>query len=161
MTTPRMNGKRHVENPFVTYNLRIAGSCETLQHAILAVASCHRAYLEPSFSVVAHSHYVGTLRSIKHGITSWNSCSFVDRVTILASALTLCWYEVIDANIEGSLCHHLCACSYMICDLQQDHRSSEPRLLGFFAEQYSYLAIAADVGIGLSSETANRRPQLP
>lgn len=161
MTAPRLIARRQIENPFITYNLRIAPSCETLQHAILAVASCHRAYLEPSFSVVARSHYAVTLRSMKHAITSWRTCSFPDRLTILASAFALCWYEIIDANLEGSLYHHLRACSAMLRDVERDSRGTELQLLGFFAEQYSYLAIAANVCFGLSTMATKRRPQLP
>ncbi|KAM7214304.1 Fungal specific transcription factor domain containing protein [Rhypophila decipiens] len=161
MTAPRLIARRQIENPFITYNLRIAASCETLQHALIAVASCHRAYLEPGFSVVARSHYAVTIRSMKHAITSWSSCSFTDRLPILAAAFALCWYEIIDANLEGSLYHHLGACSAMLRDVEQDSRNTEPQLLGFFAEQYSYLAIAANVCFGLSTVATKRRPRLP
>lgn len=89
-----MVGKGDIENPFITYNLRISTHSIALQHAILAISSCHRAYSEPAFSLPSRGHYAVALRSVKLGITKWNSCSIQDRITLLASCLTLCWYEV-------------------------------------------------------------------
>lgn len=93
LTAPRMVGKGDIENPFITYNIRVSMHSTTLQHAILAVSSCHRAYLEPAFALSSRDHYAVALRSLKMGITKWNTCSVQDRIALLASCLTLCWYE--------------------------------------------------------------------
>jgi hypothetical protein len=94
LTAPRMVGKGDIENPFITYNIRVSMHSTALQHAILAVSSCHRAYSEPAFSLSSRDHYAVALRSLKVGITKWNTCSVQDRIALLASCLTLCWYEV-------------------------------------------------------------------
>ncbi|KAH7239578.1 fungal-specific transcription factor domain-containing protein [Fusarium solani] len=151
LTAPRMVGKGDIENPFITYNIRVSMHSTALQHAILAVSSCHRAYSEPAFSLSSRDHYAVALRSLKVGITKWNTCSVQDRIALLASCLTLCWYEVIDADIRGSLYYHLRASGSMISDLRKDERCRDENLLGFFSEQYSYLAIVANIGIGQAS----------
>ncbi|RSL47758.1 hypothetical protein CEP54_013241 [Fusarium duplospermum] len=134
LTAPRMVGKGDIENPFITYNIRVSMRSTALQHAILAVSSCHRAYSEPAFSLSSRDHY-----------------AHQDRIALLASCLTLCWYEVIDADIRGSLYYHLRASGSMISDLRKDQRCRDGNLLGFFSEQYCYLAIVANIGIGQAS----------
>ncbi|KAI8651095.1 Zn(2)-C6 fungal-type domain-containing protein [Fusarium keratoplasticum] len=151
LTAPRMVGKGDIENPFITYNIRVSMHSTALQHAILAVSSCHRAYSEPAFSLSSRDHYAVALRSLKVGITKWNTCSVQDRIALLASCLTLCWYEVIDADIRGSLYYHLRASGSMISDLRKDERCRDENFLGFFSEQFSYLAIVANIGIGQAS----------
>ncbi|KAJ3546920.1 hypothetical protein NM208_g1773 [Fusarium decemcellulare] len=151
LTAPRMVGKGDIENPFITYNILVSMESTALQHAILAVSSCHRAYSEPSFSLSSRDHYAVALRSLKVGITKWKTCSIQDRIALLASCLTLCWYEVIDADIRGPLYYHLRASGSMISDLRRDERCRDENLLGFFSEQYCYLAIVANIGIGQAS----------
>lgn len=94
ITAPRMVGGTQVENPFITYNIRISTHCTSLQHAILAVGSCHLAYSDPTFVVPSREHYAVAVRSLKLGITKWKTSSMTDRMALLAASLTLCWYEV-------------------------------------------------------------------
>ncbi|CAG9950581.1 unnamed protein product, partial [Clonostachys rosea f. rosea IK726] len=145
MTAPRMVCRSNIENPFITYNLRLATASTSLQHAILAIAACHRAYTSPDFSLLAYDHYAVAVRSLKFGITEWHACSAANRAALAASCLALCWYEIIHANIRGALYHHLRAGGYMIRDLQNDSKFHQDELLGFFIEQYSYLAILANI----------------
>lgn len=94
ITAPRMIGGTHFENPFITYNIRISTHCTSLQHAILAVGSCHLAYSDPTFIVPSREHYAVAVRNLKLGITRWRTSSMIERMALLAASLTLCWYEV-------------------------------------------------------------------
>lgn len=97
-TAKRMAGKRDPENPFLTYNLRIATYSSTLQHIILAITASHLEYRQSSMAQISRTHYGVALRGVKHAITHWDSCSLSDRVSLLASVLGLCWFEVILSN---------------------------------------------------------------
>ncbi|CAI6069012.1 unnamed protein product, partial [Clonostachys chloroleuca] len=140
MTAPWMVFRSNIENPFITYNLRLATASTSLQHAILAIGACHRAYTSPDFSL-AYDHCAVAVPSLKFGITGWHACSAADRAALAASCLALCWYEIIHANIRGALYHHLRAGGYMIKDLQDDSKFHQDQLLGFFIEQFSYLLV--------------------
>ena len=89
-----MIAKGGIENPFIVYNIRLASTYTALQHAILAVAACHRAYFQPDIAFQSRNHYAIALRGVKFGITEWATCGISERVALLATCLTLCWYEV-------------------------------------------------------------------
>lgn len=99
-TAKRMAGKRDPENPFLTHNLRIANYSGTLQHIILAITASHLEYHHSSMAQISRTHYGVALRGVKHAITYWDSCSLSDRVSLLASVLGLCWFEVKSSNLN-------------------------------------------------------------
>lgn len=66
---------------------------------------------------------------------------------------------MIDADIQGSLYYHLRASGSMIRDLQKDDRCRDEYLIGFFSEQYSYLAIVANIGMGRSTSDSLLDPR--
>lgn len=94
ITAQRIIGRSHIENPFITHFLRIATVSPALQHAILAVSSTHRSFSDPYFLPISYEHYAVALRGLKTGITTWGTCSSTEKIALLATSLTLCWYEV-------------------------------------------------------------------
>lgn len=93
-TAPRLASKYHPENPFMTYNLRVAWLSETMQHALLALSSADLLDRQPNMVETSRAHYAVALRSIKYGLTAWTSMTSTHRLSLLASTLTLCWFEV-------------------------------------------------------------------
>lgn len=136
------------ENAYLTYNLRIAAGFDCLQHAILAIASCHFSYIYSSSTDASLDHYVVSLRGLTHAITRWKSCSAMERIVMVATSLALCQYEILTANTRGSLYHHLRALKWMLSEMQKNKRIYDQDMLGFFIEQYQYQAIVSHLGFG-------------
>lgn len=82
------------ENAYLTYNLRVAAGFDCLQHAVLAIASCHFSYMYTSSTDASLDHYVVSIRGLTHAITRWKSCSAMERIVMVATSLALCQYEV-------------------------------------------------------------------
>ncbi|KAL6411613.1 putative C6 transcription factor [Ilyonectria robusta] len=148
VTSLQMASRVYPENAYLTYNLRIAAGCDGLQHAILAISSSHVSYINSSSTDSSLDHYVVALRGLTHAITRWKSCSAMDRILIVATSLALCQYEVLNANTQGSLYHHLRALKWMISEMLKNERIYDQDILGFFIEQYQYLAIVSHIGFG-------------
>ncbi|KAK7409653.1 hypothetical protein QQX98_008168 [Neonectria punicea] len=148
VTSLQMASRVYPENAYLTYNVRMAAGCDGLQHAILAISSCHVSYIHSSSTDSSLDHYVVALRGLIHAITRWKSCSAVDRILVVATSLALCQYEVLNANTQGSLYHHLRALKWMISEMQKHWRIYDQDILGFCTEQYQYLAIVSHIGFG-------------
>lgn len=94
ITAKRMAGRMNPENPFLTYNMQIAIGSEMMQHTILAISSSHLLYSDSNQRAPSREHYAVALRGIKYALTRWDSAKLSDRLTLLATVLTLCWFEV-------------------------------------------------------------------
>ncbi|KAM5356760.1 hypothetical protein ACJ41O_003406 [Fusarium nematophilum] len=158
VTSVQLASRIEPENAFLTYNLRMAWGCDALQHAILAISSCHLSYMRSSSITSSLNHYAVALRGLKHALTNWAapSSSSMDRILIVATSLVLCQYEVLNANTEGSLYRHLRALKLMVSELERNQTGYDRDLLGFFIEQYYYLAIVSHIGFEFSLEQLDR-----
>jgi hypothetical protein len=94
VTANRMAGKACPSNPFLKYNLLIAGDNELMQHCILAISSSHLFFSDPNQGSVSWVHYAVVLRGIKHAITRWRSSPASDQFRLLSVVMATCWFEV-------------------------------------------------------------------
>ncbi|CAO2652299.1 Nn.00g005820.m01.CDS01 [Neocucurbitaria sp. VM-36] len=144
-TASRLAGRASRENPFLNYNLQIAGDNEMMQHSILAISSSHLSFDDASQETISRAHYAVVLRGIKHAITDWRTKSISDRIRLLTVVMAICWFEVLDVNTKGALYHHLRASRVMLNSLQNDTRVSEQSMVGFLVEQYAYLVLVSNI----------------
>ncbi|KAH7120366.1 fungal-specific transcription factor domain-containing protein [Dactylonectria estremocensis] len=158
VTSLQMASRVHPENAYLSYNLRIAAGFDGLQHAILAISASHVLYINSESTDSSLDHYVVALRGLTHAITKWKSSSAMDRILVVATSLALCQYEVLNANTQGSLYHHLRALKWMISEMLKNERIYDQDILGFFLEQYQYLAIVSHVGFGFGLQMLDWKP---
>lgn len=164
-TSRRLAGNFDECSPFVTHALTLAWSDDTLLHTILATSASHLLYLFPKYETLSKYHYGQAVTRIQKDVSKWEILSGVDRMALLASVLSLCWYEVrfihnfpgprylgtdrgpkiVDCNPRGSLYHHLRATSHIFKKLEDHSGPIDQDLLGFYVEQYAYLAIVSNI----------------
>lgn len=81
-------------NPFLTLVLPLAYQNNDILHVVLALGGSHLSFTNPSYTVLAKSHYAVALRGVKHRVTQASQDKNYDVLHLITLLLLLCQFEV-------------------------------------------------------------------
>ncbi|KAF1849018.1 uncharacterized protein K460DRAFT_280828 [Cucurbitaria berberidis CBS 394.84] len=146
VTAVQLAGRLAPRNAFLSHLLPVAYQDARVVQCILALSGAQLCFRSNQFEYNARSHYMASLRSVKHALLTWRSLTTTELVGLLTTTLLLCYFEILICNTEGHFFYHLRASRVLLIELR-DCRADQvdQSLLDLLTEFYAYFAISTTI----------------